>query len=763
MKHKIFFVSAILSVCAFLVFILYACSNFGIPESLSVRSTATHYFDFGIAEMDLSEYLSVDTFEKQFNSGGSNSFKIHKYNPGGNSPYQHMLIEYPAIDKNIDISAIIDNLNFQQDLSKYNVNESFKAPEKTSTIESQLSVPATSAASGQTSIPIEIKDTEKEAIKFGLGNKLKEIKIKKGKLTLSISYPSVWGWGITAKPSLIMKGKGTSDTNINDNDNSYDSTNYLLYCTVPLDGASIADLKITGTITINVPANTSLAAATLTLKSVLQIDTIESVTAYMDDDTDLSFSPTPEPLPDDLKDFVKEIHYNNVGVKFKYKNTLGNDLKLKMESGFLFGSNKPEELLTNDNTNNPKIKNAEITKPNDKIAITSNTQNIGIKLDLEAVNTATRTISITKNSAPNKNELTITDTGTGIDAGKEYSISLSDFEFVFDWTKIVIDASKFALNSGSSGISLPLDVNSTFNSMKGGVKGWDKLIDELQVEKIPVYLYVSKLEGVTDPASGKITLDYTDNGTSKTPELFGDGNGGKKTILMSSNPLNIPQNIVYKTDLATSPNLTKLNDDAFQTIFNDRASGLKMNYDIQLGNSTSGTLEIAKQTVDTIKAQGGTLNIKAAVYIDFPLRFTLGGSSSQDINFLDMGGMQGGDLLGRNAATPVDDVVEYLDVIKNMSMSFKFGDGMFFGPINFVMDDGGAVLGKETSPLQNLNIGFTPDQIKKVLNTHPYKLNELKLAFSPGSGFQIPWDTNMAFSGRVSIETDGTVKIFGGD
>lgn len=133
----------ILLSCLCLVPLFTGC-GFEIPEKVSVKTNAQYSFSFGTFSKSISEYISVDSINDMINkkddddssnpgdgteTSPSYNLKVYDYNPGGTSGIQQFLIEVPIKDIPVDVSAYMENLDFNSTFENMSFEKSISAPE----------------------------------------------------------------------------------------------------------------------------------------------------------------------------------------------------------------------------------------------------------------------------------------------------------------------------------------------------------------------------------------------------------------------------------------------------------------------------------------------------------------------------------------------------------------------------------------------------------------------------------------------------------
>lgn len=745
MKKQVVFSCAVILILIAIFTAVLSCSNFGIPETVEIKTNAKYGLNMGFDILDMNEYLSPKTMRESF--GNNSKLIVYDYNPGGTAPVKHFLIEYPAINQSIDISKHFENLDFGTEVDDaMGFDESFQIE--------------------PIDIPLEVKDLSAMNTAFtlhdpnhpitvtigtlGSANITKAV-IKTGSITLAIPKPVGWNNAVEAKVrrgTIELKG-GINHVYPNVGEIGSTDQNYLLYKVIDLTGREFTSspVALIGTIEL-----TGTQDKTFNFRLDLKVTEYESVTVDIGEvKTDFPFS---KPLPDELKGFVKKVDCSEVGIGFKYKNSLpaasDNNVAINVGSNF-FKINSSDPKSTIQLSNDGQEHTEKILSDTKSIDLSSAGDiDINIKLTLPGFKKEGNDTLITVKN---------------ISVSKTYSLALTDFQLVLEWTQITVDTRKLD-RTDSTG--LPIDFNNMFDSMKSGVSGLDDFVDALEFENIPAYMYMVKSSAIND-----ITIDKS----VTTFELK-----SKKDSVGNQNNLLDPNRNIYFTetmalpelntektvtaDFSLIPDMTRLDDTAFSKVINERHTDLELDYKIAIANGRD--FSISRAEVDRIKASGGGLDVKASIYIDIPIKLIV--KNETNINLMEMAGMgdADSDLMWRSEPLSADEYEKYMNAVKSIEMIMNMQHSVFFDApsarINFLIDDktggGKNILGEKLYPLADLIIVLSADETKNVLKSQPPYMPAIKINFPQGSGFQIPQSgAKFGFYGKVNVITDGSIII----
>lgn len=749
MKRRRVFCCTVMAICFAVTTIILACDNFGFPESLAIKTDATYSLGFGMEALDMSEFLSVDTLKKSFGDGSD--FKVYDYNPGGNADVQHFLIEYAAVNYPLDISEVFDSMNFGNEIgSELNINQTFNVPDLNKEASSNnVPIGGQTVSSTHMEVPFDM------TLSFVTDDSLINVVVGEGSLVVAVERSGI-PTTITATPDIAITGIDGVPS-INNNDDVFDRGKYLIYKTVPLDEKTVDpnEVKLSGKIILTA-TNTTTIPNGINIK----LDVKFGVTKFSSATINLGDIKTefndPQPVPASMIDFVKTIDYSEAGISFKYTNTLpphsDNEVTMKVTSRFLNFPNPSGKTgtLTPNGTIGRIVKNDDSDGSARKIDVEHAANiDIVIKLNLPGATDEHPNYITVKNVAPNQ----------------KYELSLSDFEFVLDWTEMTVNTTNLSVGEGTpEEIDFPLDINKMFSDMTSEMEGMTDLVEAIQLPDIPVYMYMSKPNIIDlNSVSGSLKLKSTTTSGSHETDSMLDGE-----IDMTDRALPISETEVVTQDFAFLPELTSFDDNVFSKVFNEKRTDLKLEYSFGfVGGDVD--LRIRRDDVERIKSAGGALSIKAAVYIDIPLKMTVG--KDANIDMMKLAGTQDKtDLLDRSEPMSTEEFDNYFSAIKSIGMSLNVGNNIFSsgdnGNVKFVIDDtgtGNVVLGRKEFGLPNLDLELTYEQVSGVLKSVPPYMPQILINLPKGSGFAIPRNEALGMSGKVTVDTDGTIQLFGGN
>jgi len=336
-------------------------------------------------------------------------------------------------------------------------------------------------------------------------------------------------------------------------------------------------------------------------------------------------------LPADLKDFVKLIKFNKIGVEVKFVNTLpaGNDMQMRVNS---------TALALNGTTNTTLVSNTSTTASflNTNSNFTLNPQTT-TSIDIQMNITPPGYLPATKQMTLNN-----------ITAGSTLSFS-GTVTFIADWSSVVVDASTTPLKGvfpDAKGIDL--------SSIK------QYLGDNLEFAQIPVYLYITgPTLGTPMDFNAKIDAVYTPSGsTVKTT----------KSLLNNPKVLLAPALPVFPAATSATPDVYNTTIPAasavmyFETALNSKASDLVINYNLAPNPMTLTPADLTTNSV-----------LKAEMVIVLP--FAMTAKPNAAITFSDKPFDGATDLFNRNKTASADDTTNILlDSLSSMSLRIRLSN-----------------------------------------------------------------------------------------
>ena len=458
------------------------------------------------------------------------------------------------------------------------------------------------------------------------------------------------------------------------------------------------------------------------------------------------------PFSGGMEDYVEEMTLVNSGLEISYKNTLpkGNDgdnaISMEIVSGLLkikdTGDSRKIMLPQKSETftsYSPKDKGIPVSPKTDSL-------DFDVKLILP------RDEGMPDNWAVLKN----------VDLDGEYEISVSA-KPVFDWLSVKIKTPEGSEIKGEEDTELSFD--KLFSTMKDELGDESEFIDNIKLEKLPLYLYFQKPK--LDSLSG---MDFTGNIVLKT--------SAETKIDLPESGVEPKDSEIIKTDKdgVVISELSKKDSSGYADIaslFNkSKSENLKLDYVVRLGG-LDGTVEITKADYEKLKSENkdAPVSIKISARLVIPLALKLEAPESAGkvtkVNILKLAKKDSGeDLFDRGEATSLEDVEKYIDLIESASLIYNIDNGLFSydqsdksGDILFNTNLAGVKRPSYELSMKSGNEKIYTEDVKAMLRTYPFKPGIV--ASFPDGTLQISRNAEFKVNLAVKIHTNGKITIFG--
>ena len=457
------------------------------------------------------------------------------------------------------------------------------------------------------------------------------------------------------------------------------------------------------------------------------------------------------PFSGGMEDYVEEMTLVNSGLEISYKNTLpkGNDgdnaISMEIVSGLLkikdTGDSRKIMLPQKSETftsYSPKDKGIPVSPKTDSL-------DFDVKLILP------RDEGMPDNWAVLKN----------VDLDGEYEISVSA-KPVFDWLSVKIKTPEGSEIKGEEDTELSFD--KLFSTMKDELGDESEFIDNIKLEKLPLYLYFQKPK--LDSLSG---MDFTGNIVLKT--------SAETKIDLPESGVEPKDSEIIKTDKdgVVISELSKKDSSGYADIaslFNkSKSENLKLDYVVRLGG-LDGTVEITKADYEKLKSENkdAPVSIKISARLVIPLALKLEAKSAGNVtkvNILKLAKKDPGeDLFDRGEATSLEDVEKYIDLIESASLIYNIDNGLFSydqsnksGVIRFDTNLAGVKRSFYELSMGSGNEKIYTEDVKAMLRTYPFKPGIV--ASFPDGTLQISRNAEFKVNLAVKIHTNGKITIFG--
>lgn len=389
----------------------------------------------------------------------------------------------------------------------------------------------------------------------------------------------------------------------------------------------------------------------------------------------------------DVTDYVRDITWNPSGFKITAKNTLpaGNNINLAVKCPFfdIDNTSLPDTIVAQGASATDQ--EFEFLSPASPKKITKFVDDAGVTGTYYDKIAVTATIGLPGGAT---DKITV----VHVEPGKTYKVSIK-VEPVMDWAMAHI-ALKDASNTSMKG-----QFDSNLNKAELFKTFGDSLANDfatnINFTTTPLYLFAAM------PKSDKLTMfenakyegtikayfatksgdTVTQVPNSQTEYLVGSASGPKVIPLVGMPALEKDSEGTVTTDFSS---YEKTLD--FSKALNLQApsgvdgASLYLDYDIALSGGTGGAIEVTKDDIEELKAQG-----KSKISMDIVMIMTMKFDLTKDINMdilemMDKDSESGSssssktdaerDLFKRESATTMQDYQKYLDVVKSAELEF---------------------------------------------------------------------------------------------
>ena len=345
-----------------------------------------------------------------------------------------------------------------------------------------------------------------------------------------------------------------------------------------------------------------------------------------------------------------------------------------------------------------------------------------------------------------------------LEAGKTYTLALSDFEIIQDWDYMVVNLDSVESFQGTKSFnSVSLD------SILGAfpISSDDK--KEIFIDSIPVYMYARKPSSVISSSfddlslSGTMKYTWTDS-QGNTAQTFITNTDGSDTEISFTDKIVWPENgnkissILNNENANMLPDLDELNKrrengekisevslwtDMAEPM-NDRASDIALEYDLNFKGGSSEDIIIYSKTVEDAQSSSDT-NLEIAIDLVFVFPLSFYADKQIEVHFIELLNSayneDDSDLLMRSSAEDYEKYVKYADSIKNMVFEYNVRNYLLpYTETSFVLDSGESETsdGETVKIFDNQELGFnigsnsavfTKEQIKQTMTSYPFHPN----------------------------------------
>ncbi|QSI05609.1 hypothetical protein [Treponema pedis] len=547
-------------------------------SKIKIKAGPEFNVNAGTLDVRLSSYLSakkiIEDISKDEKFAKSKIFEYPGYQGEGSA----FLIRYPITGLDLDMSKNFNAVKEAEKEISVALEEksfTFKNPPKYSQeidlgILPNINIPV----SGEFNHEVDIKEI---VVPVNIGV-FEKAKISDGELTFKIDVPS-GGQGLTfdySKIKITQDGEGLEIT---------------------LNSEGKADLKekiinknkvkVAGKIEIKSDNSTPVQNATSNFE--IKIKKFEYVEVKMPD----NFSPKvtkKTPVSDDLKKWVKNVHFKELSTSITVKNNLpeGNDIKIAVSSE-AFGINKDstnEATFKSGSSETKTIKRENFDfSPKDKTDI-----DFTVDMTVGDYSESSKTLKI-------KN----------VEAGKQVSFG-GKIKVTPDWEFVVINPNENGIFKGSYPKAQSDNIN------LGGFEEFQK--KGIRLNNVKGYVYISSdiLSNKNTDLNGKVSLDYLNKETNNQEQTYLLGSEGTEEKVKFVPPLpdffyNANNGSVYSGSLPEASKEADLSEP-----FGKDSTNFKFNYELKLN-------EIKIYKTDIKGNDGKTSKISGDLLLVIPLSF----------------------------------------------------------------------------------------------------------------------------------------------
>ncbi len=668
----------VLAAAASLLF--FACgsfSDFGIPESVSVKSNARYVGALGKKYYDLSEKFGDDfVADLEKNAGGD----VYKYIPDPNDNTLKYLLHKKVYDVPLDASKYIDSMELDKTISsEFAFSKEFALPEVKQV--EKISVPA-GASSGSYPFDIVINLTLDEAIKSAV--------IGQGGLVLRAE-----GSGATIDvASFTLDGiTKNDDSPFSETDFNPSSEAGSFLINQKLD---LANAKLVFPVTqIRAQGELSLTSGTVAAASQIvcsfYVDTLSSASADLADVGGFVMDNTTEnktKVSAEMVAYVQTIYFGEQsgsyyykhdaagavttkkcegkGLKFKAINSFpaGNDIELVIKSttfgidstGGIYSNGEPAASAKIEGKANDGEFNQSFAAYSD-IDVTDNSK-FGTKDNPEYIRFSV--------------ELSHAQAFSNLEMGKTYKIAVSEAEMLFDWDKIDIDLSSADPVEDAADLS-DFSIDKMMSEVDGELS---KLMDNCDFKSVPVYFFVQKPTGslaadIGDISiDGKIYLEYKDSSSVVQPPKYIAGTNSSTETMEICDAVDWPSTDKPFTKVFAQEGKDYSFDYDFAETLNERPVDLAVNY--SMGITGGASCSFYKARFDSLgKDDVASIAVEMAAVLPINMFVT----KNTDLDVYKLGSMDMDDetdLMHRDSVSDTETFAKYSGAISYLRLNYNF-------------------------------------------------------------------------------------------
>ena len=664
--------------------LIFSCGNFseyGIPETVSVKTSARYEAALGQKYYDLSEKFGDDFIKDLSKDAGAD---VYKYVPDESDNQLQYILHKKVYDVPLNAGDYIDSMKLDASLSV-----SFSKEIVLPTIEKSLNLTVPTYP-GLSIIPVPSLTAP-----FSFDKSLvKKARIKKGSVVISAT-----GSGATFKVSAfglsgVSKNEaGTATYGPADFGPGEGSGDFLINQKLDLAGAYInmnsSYVGVNGQLAKI--SGGSLSGSTTVVCSV-SVEALEEIVVdlkqFSVEMNETSANKTR--LPSEMLAYVQSVDFGHAsgdyyyksdkdgnetttkgqgkGIQFKVVNSFpeGNDIKIVINSP-TFGIDSSDGLYVN---GEKKLSQADVKIPS-KGSDAQFDQSFAEFTTLDFSNTAIygdkdnpKYINFSVGFSDNQ-------VFRNLEMGKSYKIGISDSKILFDWDRIQIKLDNVEPVSDLVDMS-DFSIDSLMDEIDGEIR---TLVDNCELNRLPVYFFAQKPTGdLADvigniSLSGKIYFDYLDSSSAEQKDYIAGSESENKDISLCSQFKWPDSGEVCAKVFAEEGKDYSFKSDIAKTV-NARPKNLKVGYSMGLAGGSACTFYKARFDALT-KDDSATIAVDMAAVL--PIELKVAKETSLDvykIADLDMDGKK--DLMDRKDFSDTEEYARYAPAITYLRISYNF-------------------------------------------------------------------------------------------
>lgn len=580
-------------------------------------------------------------------------------------------------------------------------------------------------ATGVTAADIDVS-LPTQTIPLSLPTEFEKATIAEGSMKFTAQMPNEWS-GITIEEKMKVEQGGVGGFSIIPSDYR------PLGNTISLENQNLNKQQLSYTPAFKVKLNNATYTKQDSLPITLALDIKKFKEITLQNSSDLTVD-REQDVPQDMKDWVKEIKFKTVSAKIKLDNGLPaeNDIKIKLSSTSF-----------------------KMLPPQERVFVSGKTEQeyscnggAAFDLDIESLSKFDLKAQII---LPNTTGTTVT--LKNIETGKDITLSGS-IQFNPDWEEIILKAKT------NQTVSFPQTGKMDLSELTSKLKD-----SGIKLEEIPAYFYAGSDSGLlgSTQMNVKLTATYIKTGeTTDTPVGLVD----KSNITLKALPAGIfPSDKIFTGAIPDAMLSIKQGESGITKtlagIMNDYPKDLQLACVLNMNE-----IPITRAEYNTLKDKKPKVSID--LVLDVPVGFKV--ETKHTLSVMDMLGinMSGTDLFGRRSAHDkpfgLDDQFQILDSLRSIQVRInlkkdlsgtdpkcilRFKDGLG-NPIND--DSGNPIEKKITAAAGEQTVTLTSSELKKLLEKYPVS-PELVLELPQGS-YSLKRDFKLGASITVSAETD---------